>query len=253
VGGRLEGKIALITGTGGGQGRAAAIKFAAEGATIVGADVKVEGNAETVQLVRDAGGTMTGMAPVDLGDPEQARRWVEDAVAEYGQIDVVYNNASGAQFGPIESFSIEQWQLGMRNEVDLVFYVCKYAWPYLTVRRGVIINTASVSGWIAGPGPDLLSHCAAKGAVLALTRALAVNGAPYGVRAVSISPGPIVSPGTAEMFAIPEVRDTIQASLLVDRLGDPTDIATVAAFLASDEASFVTGSDWRVDGGMTAT
>src|SRR5580704_10644519 len=129
--GRLEGKVALITGTGSGQGRAAALKFAEEGALVIGCDINLETSEETVALVEKAGLAMTAMAPVDLGDPDEAREWVEAAAAVHGRIDVVYNNASGPRFAPLPEMSIETWRAGIRNELDLVFFVTKYAWPYL--------------------------------------------------------------------------------------------------------------------------
>ena len=192
---RLEGKVALITGTGGGQGRAAALKFAEEGALIVGCDLFEEGNLETVAAVNAAGGSMTGMAPVDLSDPEAAEAWVEAAAAVHGRIDVLYNNASSPRFVPMPDLSVDDWQYSIRNELDLVFYVTKFAWPYLAERGGVIINTASISAHVATPDVGMAAHCAAKGGVLALTRVFAADGAKNGIRAVSISPGPIKTPG----------------------------------------------------------
>jgi meso-butanediol dehydrogenase/(S,S)-butanediol dehydrogenase/diacetyl reductase len=250
---RLEGKVALITGTGGGQGRAAATKFAEEGALIVGCDLFEEGNRETVAMVQEAGGTMTGMAPIDLSDPEVAKAWVEDAAAVHGRIDVLYNNASSPRFVPMPDMSVEDWQYGVRNELDLVFYASKFAWPYLAERGGVIINTASISAYVATPDVGMASHCAAKGAVLALTRALAADGAKHGIRAVSISPGPIKTPGAIkDYFHLPGAEEAVIGQLLTDRVGTAEDIAALAAFVASDEAAFMTGSDVLMDGGLTA-
>ena len=144
--GSMEGKVVLISGTGGGQGREAALRFAGAGAYVVGCDVKEEGNRETAALVREAGGAITTMEPVDLSDPETARRWIEAAAAARGRIDVLYNNASAARFAPIESFSVEDWQFTVRNELDIVFYATRFAWPHLQKRGGVIINVASVAG-----------------------------------------------------------------------------------------------------------
>src|SRR5271157_5696733 len=107
---QFSGKVVLITGTGGGQGRAAALRFAIAGAHVVGCDVKEEGNRETALLVRKAGGSIATMEPIDLGDPDAARHWIEDAAALHGRIDVLYNNASAARLAPIESFPIEDWQ-----------------------------------------------------------------------------------------------------------------------------------------------
>ena len=230
MGGKFAGKVALITGTGGGQGRAAAVAFAGEGAAIVGCDLKEDGNAETVALVEQAGGRMIGMAPVDLGDPTQAESWVEAAAAAFGSVDILYNNASAAVFGGVEQLSIEDWDFTMRNEIDLVFYVSKFAWPHLKRQGGVIINTASVAGH--GAGGDGIAHSVTKRAVIAMSHCLADSGAPHGIRVVSISPGPIETPGTADIFAMPGMRDAMLAGLHIKRLGQPEDIARMAVFLA---------------------
>lgn len=246
--GRFEGKVVVITGTGGGQGRTAALAFAAEGARIVGCDVKTEGSEQTVRLVEAAGGQMVAQAPVDLGDPEAARAWVEFAAAAYGGIDVLYNNASATRFGSLDQLSVEDWQFTMRNEVDLVFYVTKWAWPYLSDGGGVVINTASVAGHHSAASG--IAHTTSKAAVLAMTRCIADGGGPLGIRAVSLSPGPVETPGTAEMFAAPGVTEAVLAPLLIKRLGQPEDVVRAALFFASDEASWITGADLLVDGGM---
>jgi NAD(P)-dependent dehydrogenase (short-subunit alcohol dehydrogenase family) len=248
---KLKNKVALITGTGGGQGRAAALRFAAEGALIVGCDVKTHGNRETVELVKAAGGSITTMEPVDLGDPAQAKKWVEDALAVHGRIDILYNNASAARFAPIESFPIEDWQFTIRNELDLVFYVTRFAWEHLAKQGGVIINTASVAGMKAGAVGGT-AHGATKGAVIALTMQWALEGAPHKIRVNTISPGVIESPGTAPLLADPAFRDMLMARNLVSRPGVPEDISGVAAFLASDDAAYITGANIVVDGGRMA-
>jgi meso-butanediol dehydrogenase/(S,S)-butanediol dehydrogenase/diacetyl reductase len=249
----LADKVAVITGTGGGQGRSAAVRFAQEGALVIGCDVKERGNAETVELVEQAGGKMTGFAPVDLGDAGRAAEFVEQAMAVHGRIDILYNNASAARFGPMEpgGMSIEDWDFTVRNELDIIFYVTKPAWPHLIASGGVIVNTASVAGW-AGSGLDGVAHCATKGGVLAMTRALASAGSPHGIRVNSISPGPIATPGTQAMFDVPGVLEAMTQQLLIQRAGQPEEVAEAALWLASDAASYVTGADLRVDGGMTA-
>jgi meso-butanediol dehydrogenase / (S,S)-butanediol dehydrogenase / diacetyl reductase len=246
--GKFDGRVVAITGTGGGQGRAAAIAFAAEGAKVVGCDVKEEGSAETVELVRAAGGEMVAMAPVDLGDPVQAQRWVDAAAQAFGRIDVLYNNASACRFGSIEDFSIEDWQFTVRNELDLLFYVTKFAWPYLAERGGVVINTASTAGHAARA--QGLAHNTTKAGVLAMTHCLADAGGAVGIRVVSISPGPVETPATEQIFAAPGMREAMLAPLKVKRLGQPEDVARAAVFLASDEAEWITGADLLVDGGM---
>jgi meso-butanediol dehydrogenase/(S,S)-butanediol dehydrogenase/diacetyl reductase len=252
--GRLEGKVALITGTGSGQGRAAALKFAEEGALVIGCDINLETSEETVALVDKAGLAMTAMAPVDLGDPDEARRWVETAAAVHGRIDVVYNNASGPRFAPLPEMSIETWREGIRNELDLVFFVTKYAWPYLAERGGVVINTGSTSATISTPKMGFAAHCAAKGGVVALTKVIADDGATFGIRAVSISPGPVRSPELERNFLskVPGAEQMVLSQLLSKRIGEPADVAAFAAFVASDEAAYINGVDLVIDGGMTA-
>ena len=249
---RLAGRVALITGTGGGQGRAAALRFAEEGAKVVGCDLKVDGAKATAEMVRAAGGQMVSMQPVDLGDESQVRQWIDFAIETNGAIDILYNNAGAARWGAIDEMTVEDWHLTLRNELDLVYLTCHYAWPHLKASgRGVILNTASVAGivgnWTRGGKPALgamFSHCAGKGGVRAMTRELAMQGGPLGIRVIAICPGPIEK----EDWHYSGGHDLIPLM----RVGKPDDIAKVAVFLASDDASFITGTDIIVDGGLTA-
>jgi NAD(P)-dependent dehydrogenase (short-subunit alcohol dehydrogenase family) len=249
----MRGRVVLITGTGGGQGREAALAFAAEGATIVGCDVEDASHEQTVAMVRDAGGTMTGRGPVDLADPDQAASWVLGAVQEHGRIDVLYNNASAARFAPIPDMSVEDWRFTIANELDLIFYTTRTAWPHLAASgSGCIINTASVAGMRGSRETGLLAHAATKGGVIAMTRQMAVEGGPVGIRAVSISPGAVETPGTAAFFADPDIRAALVSHNLIPRPGLPADVVALAVFLASDAAAWITGCNVVVDGGMTA-
>jgi len=248
---RLEGKVALISGTGGGQGRAAALRFAADGAIIVGCDVSGVADAETARLVTEAGGIITTMV-CDLGDPAEAQAWVDRAVSDHGRIDVVYNNASAAKFGSIADLSIEDWRFTIRNELDLVFLTTKFAWPHLAKRGGAIVNVASTAGWKGSRGNGTIAHNATKGGVIAMTRQMALEGAPLGIRANSISPGFIITPGTRAFAENPAVRAQLTNSIPLGRPGEPEDVVGMAAFLASDEAAFITGADIIIDGGTTA-
>jgi NAD(P)-dependent dehydrogenase (short-subunit alcohol dehydrogenase family)/dienelactone hydrolase len=250
--GRLSGKVALITGTAGGQGRAAALLFAREGARVVGCDLKAAGAEETVARVCAVGGEMISMAPVDLAVPEQASRWVSEAVAAYGGIDILYNNASTGRVGPFASLSLESWQFTLRNELDLIYLVTRAAWPHLMARgAGSVINTGSI---IAAHGTDMPmpAHGAAKAGVVALTVHLAIEGGPHGIRVNAISPGLIGTEMFEEHLKDPfdNMHKQVRTSPL-GRVGRAEDVARVALFLASEDSAYVTGTNIVVDGGQT--
>ncbi len=229
---RLAGKVCFITGTAAGQGAAAAALFAAEGATVVGCDLKLDG--------------------IDLADPEAAAGWIERGVAEHGRLDVLYNNASATRVGPFADVTLDDWRFVLRNELDLIFTVTRAAWPHLQASRGLIINTASVSAWRGARFTEQAAHGAAKGGVLAITRHLAASGAAYGIRANSISPGLIATPQIAEFLADPaHPMHGMRESHPLGRLGEPEDVARVALFLASDDAAYLNAIDIVVDGGQS--
>jgi meso-butanediol dehydrogenase / (S,S)-butanediol dehydrogenase / diacetyl reductase len=252
--GRLADRVALITGTGGGQGRAAAILFAQEGAKVVGGDLKSEGAQETLETVQAMGGSMISKHPIDFGDPAQAHAWIDFAVSEHGRIDIVYNNASAPKYGPIADIPEENWDFAIRNELSLVFYVIKAAWPHLVANGGgSIVNTASITGINAmqpAAGIGMFPHAATKHGVIGMTRELALEGGPIGIRVNAISPGLILTPATAP-YADAEWLQAFVDHQAIKRTGQPEDIARAALFLASDEAAFVTGENLVVDGGYT--
>ena len=254
----LEGKVALISGTAGGQGRAAAIAFAEAGAKVLGCDVNAEHARETVELVRACGGEMVSVQPVDLADPKQAAGWIDEAVRTWGGVDILYNNAA-ALFarGPFAESTLEEWDLTIRNELTIVYVVCRAVWSHFMDRGGgVIINTASVSGHLELHPMRSAAHGAAKAGVLALTRMLAVEGAPHGIRAVSLSPGVTRAPATKRFWdGTPEQRavgDALLSRVPLGRVAEPKDIAEVALFLASPAAGYITGTDLLVDGGVAS-
>jgi NAD(P)-dependent dehydrogenase (short-subunit alcohol dehydrogenase family) len=251
--GRLAGKVALITGTGGGIGRAAALLFAAEGATVAGCDLDSGSSEKTAALVRAAGGTMSTAAPVDVADEDAVRTWIGDTVAEHGGVDVLYNNAGLTSFAPLEDVTLDDWSFTMRNELDVVFLACKHAWPHLRARGGgSVVNVGSTAGMTGSLTLDRTAHTASKGAVIALTRQLAAEGARHGIRVNSVSPGMTVTPQTRHLFDDPEHPiSRIADHIPLGRPGSPEDVARCALFLASDESAYVTGANLVVDGGWS--
>lgn len=250
--GRLNGKVALITGTGGEQGRAAALLFAKEGARVVGCDVNKDAASQTLTMVCDAGGEMVSMAPVDLSIESDAARWVEKGAAAFGGIDVLYNNASAPRFGLLDSMPVEDWHFTMRNELDIVYFVTRAAWPHLVARGGgSIISTASIAA-LRGCAAPQSAHGAAKAAVTSLMTSLVIEGALHKIRTNTISPGPIEHPLTQSALADPNhPMSKLVAKIPMGRMGRPQEVAYLALFLASDESSFITGANVVIDGGLT--
>jgi len=248
--GRLSGKVCVITGTGGSMGRAAAVTFAREGASVVGCDLNVEAAKATMAMVRESGGTMVSLHPCQLTNPADCQALVDLAVRTYDRIDVLFNNAAMAYFNWLEDITDAEWDRVRREEVDLVFFLTRAAWPHLKASHGVIVNTASLSGHISFKNLGSLAHTTAKAGIIAMTRQLAMEGRQYAIRANSISPGLIETNQTREQLKDPEYAVPMLSKPLLGRAGQPEEVANVALFLASDESSYVTGADIVVDGGM---
>jgi meso-butanediol dehydrogenase / (S,S)-butanediol dehydrogenase / diacetyl reductase len=250
---QLGGKAVLITGIGGGMGRTAAQMFCDAGASVVGCDMDRDSCDETVRLVKATGGTIAAMAPVDLGDPHAARNWVDAAAQVYGGIDVLYNNASTQRFGSIEELTTDDWDFTMRNELNLVFYTVKAAWPHLIKRGGgSIINVGSIAGIRGVEFQPQNAHGTAKGGVISLTQQLVTEGGKHNIRANVISPGLIETPNTRRIFdnPFPEFEKNY-ARLPLGRHGQPEDVVNVALFLASDIAGWINGANIVIDGGAS--
>jgi NAD(P)-dependent dehydrogenase (short-subunit alcohol dehydrogenase family) len=248
--GRLDGKICVVTGTGGSMGRATALAFAREGASVVGCDVVVEPAEATVEMAREAGGEMVSLQPCRLSDPADCAKLVELAVSEFGRIDVLFNLAAKTHFGRLENVTDEDWAAARRDEVDLVFYLTRAAWPHLKASRGVVVNMASLNGSLSFKQLASLSHPTNKAGIVGMTRELALEGSEHGIRVNSISPGLIESNATRGELQDGEWAAEMRGRTLLGRFGKPEEVANVALFLACDESSYVTGIDLVVDGGM---
>jgi len=249
--GRLDGKRALISGTGGGIGRATALLCAREGAHVVGCDLRPETSAETVELARKSGWRMDAVAPVDLATEDGAQSWVDTAVGLVGGIDILVNNASGIRFGAIGELSFADWSFTIRNELDIVFLTTRAAWPHLVANGGgSIVNVASISASRGAFFMPQNAHGAAKGGVLALTYQLVIEGGPHGIRVNAVSPAMTETPHTAPLLADPDgPAASIAARVPLGRWGQPEDVAHAILFLCSDESSHVSGANIPVDGG----
>jgi len=237
-GGRLAGRVALITGTAGGQGAVAAELFAAEGATVVGCDVK----------------EAPGVARVDLTDEDAVRQWVDRAAEEHGGVDILYANAGATRFNPLEEVTAQEWDFVLRHELDVVLYPVKHAWRHLKASAGAaVVLVGSTAGMRGSMTNGRVAHTVTKAGVIALTRQLAAEGAPHGIRVNCVSPGMIETPATrGDLLAADHPMRRIAAAIPLGRIGTAAEAVRCALFLASDEASYVTGANLVVDGGWSA-
>ena len=232
------------------MGRESALAFAREGASVVGCDVTVEAAEETVEIVRGAGGDMVSLHPCDLSRPADCQALVDLALNTFGRIDVLFNLAAAAYFNRLEDITDEEWDRARRDEVDLVFYLTRAAWPHLKVGGGTVVNMASLNASLSFKILPSLAHTTNKAGIIGMSRQLALEGREHGIRANSISPGLIESDATREQLKDPEWAASMLGKTLLGRLGRPDEVANVALFLASEESSYVTGVDIVVDGGM---
>ena len=249
--GKLDGKVAVITGAASGMGRATAIRFASEGAAVVVADLNTHDGEQTVSEITGAGGRAV-FQYTDVGSDDDLKALFDRALKEYGRLDITFNNAGlGGATGRLGDIDAAQWDQTFVILTRAVFLGIKYSIePMRKVGGGSIISTASVGA--LKPAAGLHAYCAAKAAVVSLTQSAAVELGPHRIRVNCICPGGIVTPlvyrgmrGGEE-----EARRGMARQQPIPRAGKPEDIAAMATFLASDEAEWITGTSMVVDGGM---
>lgn len=247
---RLAGKTVLITGAGSGIGKASALMMAAEGAAVVASDIGEPQALATADEIRAAGGRAMGLA-LDVTRSADWQAAVQRTFDSFGRLDILVNNAGRLLARALEDTSEAEWASLQETNVTSVFLGCRIACA--AMRRtggGAIVNVSSIYGQIAGPG--FAAYVASKGGVRLLTRAAAADFAKYNIRVNSVHPGVIETEMTKDLLADPAIRQASLGTTLMGRPGRPAEIAAAITFLASDEASFMTGAELVVDGGYTA-
>jgi NAD(P)-dependent dehydrogenase (short-subunit alcohol dehydrogenase family) len=249
--GRLDGKVCVITGAGGGMGRDAAILFTEEGAKVCAADVDVDAAAETVALAGDEAFAQR----VDVADEDSVAEMLRATAERFGGIDVLYNNAgiSPNDDASVLDTSVEAWDRVQAVNTKGVFLCCKHGIPYLLERGGgSVINVASFVA-IVGAATSQISYTASKGAVLSMTRELAVQFARQNIRINALCPGPVETPLLLSIYGDdPAALERRRTHWPTGRLARPREVVNGALFLASDESTYVNGATFLVDGGLTA-
>lgn len=247
---RLAGKVALISGGGGEIGGVIALRFAADGAAVLVTDVSLAAAERTAQAIHEAGGTAAAMK-VDVGEPADCAAAATRAAAEFGRLTTLVNAAVAVTpDGTVETLDLADWNRALQINLTGYFLMCKYAMPLLRASEGSVINIASSHGHIAMHGRS--GYCATKAAIMHFTRVMALDYGLANVRANTISPGPIDTARSLHRYGSRQNSNRIRGpAAALNRTGTPEEVAAAAVFLASDDASYITGADLRVDGGQT--
>lgn len=242
---RFEGKVAIVTGGASGIGKATVKVLLEDGAKVTVADMDQKGLDAMKQEYGDAVHTVK----VDVSDEAQVKNMIEETVRTFGRLDILHNNAGIGGYSRIPDMDLAEWRKVLSIDLDGVMLGCKYAIPELKKTKGNIVNTASISGLGADYGMG--SYNAAKAALINLTRIIANDHGEDGIRCNAVCPGPIATPLAKDVFT-DDVLKAYHEAIPLGRIGQPEEIATVVAFLASDDASFVNGTTIVADGGLMA-
>ena len=247
---RLSGKVAIVTGSGGGIGQATAQRFAAEGAHVWVTDINGEAAEETVRGIKAKGGAATAML-VDVSKGQDLTALVRNVDAAHGRADVLVNNAGILVRGEVRQLSDAEWTKLREVNLDAILRLCRDALPLL--RKGRSPSIINISSIMAHRGlRPLAAYTATKGAITALTKGLAVEYAPFSIRVNSIAPGYVETAITDRLLKLPPVKQALIDKTPMGRLGQPEDLVGAAVFFASDDSLYCTGSELAVDGGMAA-
>jgi NAD(P)-dependent dehydrogenase (short-subunit alcohol dehydrogenase family) len=248
---KLDGKVSIITGSASGIGRASAREFAKEGAQVIIADVNLAGAHETAQQIVTAGRSALALE-TDVADPKSVENLIEQTLRSFGRIDVLFNNAAIQVNKTVEEMTVEEWNRQIGINLGGVFLCSKFALPHLRKTKGSIVNMASVNGFFVEP--ICAGYCATKGGIIVLTKAMAIDHGKDGIKVNCICPGYIDSGLAWEYFETQpnptEARNAAAKLHALWRVGQPEEVARLAVFLASDDASFMTGSSVVVSGGF---